>query len=467
MATERTQFMGVGFMGRSPNVTAQTRKNVYLDLQPEGEKTRVTAHPTPGLENFADLGATPVRGMHTFNDNIYVVHRGIFYAVNNAGVAINKGTLDTTEGRCSIDDNGVEIIVVDGQFGYIYTLATESFDKIVDGDFSTTPQTVAFNGGYFLITERDTGQFKICGLYDGAAWNSLDFATAESASDYLVRVEEDSGNIVLFGNATTEFWMNVGDLDFPYKRIAGTDMQWGLAARWSVSKFNNSLMFLGRSRQGEVKVMFLNGYEPVSVSTSDLEKIFNTHPVANAKSFSYMVDGHSMYQINLPTLNRSFLYDGTSEAWSEVNHIGNGRHLGDIGVSFIDNNYVSSYTDGKIYRLKPGVYTDAGSTIIREITGRHFEKGMDYFVVERFILDIQSGVGLATGQGDDPHVMMQYSTDNGHSWSEELLSSFGKAGEYDRYCEWWRLGRGKDFVVRVRISDPVPFVITGAALLVQ
>lgn len=462
----RTQFMGVGYFGKSPNVIAQTRKNLYLDMQAQDDKTRVSAHPTPGLEAFDDLGAAPARGIYSFGDNMYVVHNQTLWQINNAAVATNVGTLDTSSGNVSIIDNGVQIMIVDGLFGYIYVPSTDTFTKITDGDFTTSPQTVTFNGSYFIVTEDGTDQFYISANSDGLSWDATDFATAESHPDQLVRVEENNGDIVLFGENTSEFWGNTGDLDFPYTRLAGTEMQWGLAARWSVAKFDDGLMFLGKSRQGEVKVMYLNGYQPIPASHSDIERIFNSGANSNATAFSYMIDGHSMYQINFPTLNRSFLFDGTSKVWSEVTSSG-GRHLGQFGTHFIDNTYVTSYTDGNIYRLKGGVYTDAGATIIRELTGRHFETNMDYFTVQRFILDIEAGVGLATGQGSDPQVMLQYSTDNGHTWSEELWTTMGKIGEYENYAEWWRLGRGKDFLFRVRVSDPVKFVIAGAGLKVQ
>src|SRR6056300_445693 len=113
----RTQFLGVGFLGKSPNVTAQTRKNMYLDFQPAGDKVQVSAHPTPGLELFVNFGDTPARGAHAVGDLLYVVHRGTFWEVNNAGTKTSRGTLDTTSGRVSIIDNGTQIIVVDGQYG--------------------------------------------------------------------------------------------------------------------------------------------------------------------------------------------------------------------------------------------------------------------------------------------------------------------------------------------------------------
>ena len=238
-----------------------------------------------------------------------------------------------------------------------------------------------------------------------------------------------------------------------------------MAARWSVAKFDNSLMYLGKNRMGEVQVVRLNGYQPQRVSTHDLENIINSGANSDATAFSYLVNGHPMYQINFPTLLRSFIYDASTKVWSEVKS-GTSRHRGEIAANFLSSMYASDYSSGKIYKIRPDVYTDNGATITRELTGRHFENGLDWFTVQQFTLDIETGVGLATGQGSDPQVMLQYSTDNGHTWSEELWTTAGATGTYKTRAEWWRLGRGRDFVFRVRISDPVPVTITGAGLKV-
>ncbi len=177
----------------------------------------------------------------------------------------------------------------------------------------------------------------------------------------------------------------------------------------------------------------------------------------------YLLDGHPMYQLNLPSHNRSFLFDGSTNVWSELTS-SDARHRGEIGVSYLSNRYVTDYDTGKVYKLKRDVYSDNGTPIVRELTGRHFEVGMDWFTVNRFILDIEAGVGISTGQGSNPQVMLQYSVDNGHTWSEELWTAVGAAGEYQTRVEWWRLGRFRDAIFRIKFSDPVKFVIAGAGL---
>ena len=206
----RTQFMGVGLSAKSPNVTAQTRVNMYLEYSPQGDKTQVSAYGTPGLELFVNFGDTSARAHYALGDYDYVVHRGTFWEINNAGVMTNRGSLLTTSGRCAIADNGTQIMIVDGTYGYIYTIATTTLAQIVDADFPANPVTVTFEGGYFLVSLANSGKFYISGLYAGATWDALDFATAESNPDNLIRVQEDHGDVVLFGDISTEFWSNMG-----------------------------------------------------------------------------------------------------------------------------------------------------------------------------------------------------------------------------------------------------------------
>jgi len=81
------------------------------------------------------------------------------------------------------------------------------------------------------------------------------------------------------------------------------------------------------------------------------------------------------------------------------------------------------------------------------------EQGWVYY--ERLQLDLESGVGLTDGQGVDPQVMLQWSDDGGHTWSREHWVSAGRGGAYTWRALWRRLGRSRDRVFRLVISDPV------------
>ena len=74
---------------------------------------------------------------------------------------------------------------------------------------------------------------------------------------------------------------------------------------------------------------------------------------------------------------------------------------------------------------------------------------------EAFQLDIEAGMGLTTGQGSDPQLMLRWSDDGGHTWSNEYWVSAGPKGQYRRRARWTRLGQAQDRVYEVVIADPV------------
>jgi hypothetical protein len=59
---------------------------------------------------------------------------------------------------------------------------------------------------------------------------------------------------------------------------------------------------------------------------------------------------------------------------------------------------------------------------------------------------------------------MQYSDDGGHTWSSERWTSLGNIGKYRTRAMWRRLGRSRERVYRVLVSDPVKVVMIGAKL---
>jgi len=81
---------------------------------------------------------------------------------------------------------------------------------------------------------------------------------------------------------------------------------------------------------------------------------------------------------------------------------------------------------------------------------------------KKFELDLERGVGLATG--GDPIVMLRLSRDGGHTWSEPVLMGAGRMGEYTKRAIARRLGHARDTVFEVTVSDPVAWSLVGAWL---
>lgn len=528
-------LFGLGNVGRSVNVNAQERKNLYCQVEKDGEKNVVTMYPTPGLTTFVDVGSNPARALYSRGDYQYQINANVFYRVDNNGAATSLGNLLSFTGRCDITDNGFQILIVDGTYGYIYTLVdhqrissitrvattatlttaanhglatgmqvtisgalpaqyngtftvtvtgatTFTYTMASDPGASASPvgsyvislglvqitdpdfpgaTTCTFLNGYFVVTKPNTSQFYKSALYDGISWDALDFASAESDPDNLVRVLADNGQLVLFGEKTTEFWGDSGAQDFPFARIGASAIEWGLVARWSLCKFIDSLIFLRRNRLGQVQVCTLSGYNAVPVSTPEMDFVFSQYrSVSDATGFSYMLAGHAFYQINFPSADESWLFDAQSGAWSKVESSG-GRHRAEIQINFGTNSYVSDYETGKTYLLDENSYTDDGEPIIREFVSRHQSSG-DYSRFAQMWLEMEAGVGLDDGQGSTPQIMMSISRDGGHTYGATVVREFGRIGEYKRRAVFNRLGRARDWLYKFRVSDPVKTVFVAA-----
>ena len=140
--------------------------------------------------------------------------------------------------------------------------------------------------------------------------------------------------------------------------------------------------------------------------------------------------------------------------------------IGELRFSFLDKPYVCDYRNGLIYTVAANVYTDNGTAIVREWETKHVFHDLDRLSVYEFQVEFEPGTGLVTGQGSNPQAMLQYSKDGGATWSSELWSGIGEIGAYIRRAIWRRLGMARDFVFKVRVSDPVKVVIVNAQIRV-
>lgn len=460
MDLNQIPLFGIGNVGKSVNVDAQERLNLFIEVQQDPEKHVLTMYGTPGLQSFVNFGASPIRGLYQMGDMMYAAYRDKLYSIANNGTTTELGTLLTTGGRVNFSDNGTQIMLVDGVNGYIWNVNTLVFAQITDVDWPGA-DTVTFLNGRFVVNKPNTGEFYWSALYDGLSWDSLDFATAESDPDLLVAVIAEQGQLVLFGAKTTEFWGDSGALDSPYARIGSSAIEWGLAARNSLCKFSDGLMFLRKNRLGQVQVCLQAGYNAVAVSNPEMDYLFGTYGnVSNATGFAYMVSGHPFYQINFPTIDVSWLYDGQSKSWSRLSS-GGGRHRADQVTQLLESIYVSDYENGKLYRISLDYYTDDGEAIIREFISRHQANG-NRTSFNQVWLEFEPGVGLQLGQGENPQVMMAVSRDGGSTFGNELWRSIGRVGKYRTRAVWNRLGQAFDWVFKFRVSDPVKVVIIAA-----
>ena len=451
-------FFGIGQQGKSRTVTAQRHLNLYAEFQKDQDKSQIAFFGTPGLTLEATIGDNPIRGWIAVGNVYYVVQRGLFYEVNSSGVATFRGTLDTISGRVDMAYNGTLILITTGTSGYTHTLSSNTFAIISDSDFPDAAITCTWLDGNFIVDQGSGDEFQISP--SGTAWDALDFATAESNPDGLVRVFADNGELVLFGQKTVEFWGNIGASDFPFAPIKGATQEFGLIARWSVCQFNSGLAALMTNAGGEAQVVFIQGYVPRVLSSQEIDSIINRYTtLSDASFYAYNLGGHPMLQCNFPTEGKSWLYDASTQMWSPLEYgMAGARHRGEMQLNFQNKSLIADYEFGLVYNLAPDTYTDNGTAIAREIVSRHLFNGNKRERIDQLYVDMQVGVGLTSGQGSDPQVMLQISKNNGATWGTELWKGIGAIGNYLQRIVWRRLGIARDWTFKLRVTDPVKVV---------
>ena len=461
----------------------------------------------PGLRRLATVGAGPIRGMWVTNGIAYVVSGSEFYSLTTSWVVTLLGTVSGS-GPVSMADNGTQIFIACNPLSYIYNVSTLVFAQITDVDFPGAG-SVGYLDGYFVFNEPNTQKFWVTALLDGTSVDPLDFASAEGYPDNVVALIVDHREIFLFGNTSVEVWYDAGTPDFPMARIQGAFMEVGCEAAYSVAKLDNSVFWLGSDARGRGIVYRANGYTPARISTNAIEYAIQSYGnITDAIGYTYQQDGHPFYVLVFPSAEATWVYDVSTQLWHERAAFENGlfvRHRSNCQMSFNDEIVVGDYEDGRIYAFDLDVYAD-DDQIQKWLrswralpTGQNNLKRTAHHSLQ---LDAETGVGLAqypsydtaekllteaglyltTEAGDylttsaylaapgyDPQVMLRWSDDAGHTWSNEHWNSMGKIGAYGTRTIWRRLGmteKIRDRVYEVSGTDPVKIAIMGAELFI-
>lgn len=451
--------------------------NLYPEVDELGtgkEREVMALVPTPGLLIFAAIGTGPHRGSWTtMSGDGFVVSGNTLYKVASDKTYASIGTLRTTVGQVSMADNGFlangspnQLVIVDGLNGYWVDLSTYAFSQITDPAFFGS-SLVSFQDGRFIFINPSVPQFYISDINDVTFDASNFFQTTNTAGKLVghISVHRD---LWMFGELGTQIFYNSGDI-FPFAMIEGTFMEYGCAAKFSISKISNTVFWLGRNKEGQGMVFMANGYAPQRISTHAVEFAIKSYgDVSGATGFSYQDNGHSFYVLNFPTANTTWVFDSRTMMWHERTYLNNGqeeRHRASCHMFAFNKHLVGDYQNGNLYELTDSVYSDNGAPISKRRTSPHISDDMKWTFYNSFQLDAEVGVGLdGTQQGTDPQVMLRFSDDGGHSWSDEIWSSLGQIGHTRHRARWTRLGRSRDRVWDLKITDPVKTVLIGAEL---
>jgi hypothetical protein len=453
-------ILGPDSKARSKERSPQRTVNLYLRPKKYGDKGELVLHSCPGLLFHAQVAATGARSNFVeFKGKSYVAFGDSLYRLDGTGASSKIGTLSTSGGRIEMVAGRDYLLIVDGTAGYTYNGTT--FATIADADFPNGATHCDYLNSRFVVNAPNSDVFYASELEDATAWSGLSYATGEADPDPTRAIAASYKNLYLVGARTTEIWYSTGNQDFAFEPYAGGVLEIGIQAPHSLVRSSAGLFWLATSREGDVFVVQAQGLQYRVISDDISWALTEMSVTDDAIGSVYRFDGRTIYRLTFPTADKSFEFYAEDGFWCERKSKGIGRHRA-AGMGYLNNKtFVADYQNGKVYTLDADTFTEDGDYIerVRDTQTLH-EKDLR-IAFHALYLDVQSGVGLISGQGENPQVMLSWSDDEGNTWSSEIWASMGRLGNYRHRAAWRRLGSSRQRIYRFRVTDPVEVTILG------
>lgn len=469
-------FCGGSYPMQSPVSDGERTINLYPNrIESPGAPSRDTLEPTPGQSLFQTMPELEPRAFGTAEGRLFAVYGAGLYEIFESSSPVLRGVVAADSYPATISYNGTsgrQLLITSGGNGYCFVLTSNAFTQVLTG--------VATMGGMinsrFLAFNILTGTVRMSGLNDGTTWDPTLFFNRSAGADPWQAMIVAPPEIWLIGEETGEVWYDSGAFPQPFAAIPGAFFKYGTPAPFSAGIFGDYITWLSGRKDGAGSIVSAKGYSPEKISHFAVDHALGVmqrdSSITDCELMTYEEEGHSFACFSFPSARSTWVVDSSmGMAWHErgvwnaaygrydvwgprVHAYAFGKHLvGNRGSGAITEMNVtlgSELNDAPIRRLRIGPPLWANSR--------------ERLVVDRFALMAETGVGLTSGQGSDPQVMLRTSRD-GKTWGSERQASLGEIGRYQKQVFWNRCGSSdKLWVPEVTITDPVPLRLSGAEI---
>jgi hypothetical protein len=464
----------------SPNVAVETLYNwAPQTVEVPNERAKLVYAPTPGLTVYALLDDGPVRGGFYQDGRSFCVSGLGVYEFFTNGPPIKRGMVSAKDANpvtfSSNGNAGHQLYITSAGRGNIYDLNANTVAPITAPGYPAATPMGAYLDTYFLTIQGGSAQFNISAIEDGTQWAALDFSIRVGGSDNLVGIIENNKIILLFGTKTTEAWYDAGAGTFPFQSVPQTILEMGCVAPYSIAKTSGAagaVVWLHQTSRGRgIFVMQSGGsYGTQRISTYAQEQEWLKYPTfSDVVTFTYTEGGHDFAVVTFPSGNATWVYDFGEHLWHRRGWLNPTTGLQDRRREWVHwlspsgQHLVGDWEVGTVYVLDQTVGTDNGQPIQRQRRAPHLVTELTTNFYSDFRLDMETGLGATTGQGSAPLVLLNWSDDGGHTWSDALELDAGSLGKYRLRCRAaGTLGSSRDRVFQVTVSDPIPWRVNEA-----
>ena len=445
---------GPTYTNRSLAAGAQHTQNFYLELNPLGNEQSVLM-PFPGCKAFGTAGNGKGRGMFEHNGVAYTVSGTELYSVASNGSTTLIGTIVGTN-RVGLESDGTNLVITNGSSKpYQYNGTTLS--QGTDTDLPDANTVTYLNDR--VIYDRDAG-LAFADLNDPLTVNSANVLNTNTTAAGCVGVIAKGQLVHAFCSDSIEpsYFVQTGTP--PYSR-ANNAVEEGVGsdAPYSIAKNKDFIYFLGVDRVPYQR----SGTTSRSIGNpaigQEIEKYTKTD---DAYGICFNFDAQFFYLLTFPTAQATWLYNQNSGLWTSLTfYPDSGAHLMAGYCYCYGKHLVSDRRNGSIYELDFDTFTDDGEIIqrirtTRSISSKDFGAPGRELFMNSLKLVIEPGVSLVSEASD---LIMEYSDDNGKTWSSQRFHSIGEQGDFTWVIEWFGLGSFYKRIFRFTMTDAVKWVL--------
>lgn len=363
--------------------------------------------------------AGPVRGTYNAEGRFFAVAGNTLFQITVGGISVPLGTVPGV-GRVSFSHNqitnGNEILVNNGNSGYIYNTVTQVFQRITDTSYPGGLRAVFINNRFVQIEPARRYLFNSA-LADGLSYTALDRFTSETSPDLAMSIESIGNQLAVFSSTTTEWFEDTGANPQPF-RSTGIVADKGAAGPFATAKMDNQLFFLA-----DDGVFYrYQGYNPVRISTKPIEQAIRNKNWFNVFTTVWEDSGYAVCYWTFPD-GHTWGYDASSGKWHRRESYGFNRWRLNSLTYWQNAWYGGDFQNGRLWQLDwdyllegdqelesiraAGVISDNQNRVIHERLEVIMDTGMVETVPVDFI-DQPEGPSI-TGSAPDGETGVAYS----------------------------------------------------------
>lgn len=370
------RLVGSSVFGRYPTISSERTYNMFISSSGDGGEEWLVNFPGYAARNTLVTGATVGRGLfHSVRGDflLAVVGSAVIRINTVSSAAITVGSISTSEGEVSIDENlNSQICIVDGLHAYIYNYATGNVAQVTftgnpSGVVLNMPNYVTFQNTYFIFGNGEQVPSGSTWFIYNSGYDPNDGSTAQTLSyvqslalqtkpDYAIaalRVPSSANTLILFGTTVAEIWSQVPTTAV-YQRNQSVNIDYGCVSVSTIASSDNVVAWLAINEKSSPSIMVMSGGQAQRISSDGIDFLMDeiNHPEQSTGMF-FRQDGHLFYQLTFFNAadNLTIIYDFTTQKFFDLTDWNNSYHPARQVAYYNGQMYFVSLKDANLYEF--------------------------------------------------------------------------------------------------------------------